>query len=183
MPENREAFNLSDAGAHGASVLAALHARAFERPWGEVEFARLLSLQACRALVLSADETPIGFVLIQTVMESAEILTLAVTPAERRRGAGRRLVAAAERAARAAGARRMMLEVSTANAPARALYAACDYAQAAITRTGRMRSFWPNRFDRRQGAARPVKLDTAHARSLSRMQPLGRTAALGDTHA
>ena len=132
MTQDPDAFTLSDAGPHSAHVLAELHARAFDRPWGEAEIARLVSLQACRALLLCAAKSPAGFILIQTVMESAEVLTLAVDPAFRRLGAGKRLVAAGERAAREAGARRMMLEVSATNSAARALYAACDYAQAGL---------------------------------------------------
>jgi ribosomal protein S18 acetylase RimI-like enzyme len=47
---------------------------------------------------------------------------LYVADSARRCGIGRRLLSAAEVAARAAGAARLMLETSRANAPARALY-------------------------------------------------------------
>lgn len=77
---------------------------------------------------------PTGFLLGRIVADEAEVLTLAVDPASRRRGIGARLVAAflAEAAARGAG--RAFLEVAADNAAARALYAAAGFAEVARRR-------------------------------------------------
>ena len=105
-----------------ARGLAGLHAEAFEAPWSATAFADLLG-QAGVFLEGDAD----GFVLIRAVADEAEILTLAVRPAARRKGLGARLVRAATARATAIGATRMFLEVAEDNAPARALYRALGF--------------------------------------------------------
>ena len=108
-----------------AQALADLHAGAFDAPWSATAFADLLG-QAGVMLEGEAD----GFVLIRAVADEAEILTLAVRPAARRRGLGARLVRAATARAAALGATRMFLEVAEDNAPARALYGALGFESA-----------------------------------------------------
>ncbi len=102
--------------------LADLHAAAFDAPWSATAFADLLG-QAGVFLEGDAD----GFVLIRTVADEAEILTLAVRPPARRKGLGARLLRAATVRAAAIGATRMFLEVAEDNAPARALYRALGF--------------------------------------------------------
>lgn len=105
-----------------AQALADLHAEAFDAPWSAQAFADLLG-QVGVALEGEND----GFILIRTVVDEAEILTLAVRPSARRQGLGARLVRAAARHAAASGATRMFLEVAEDNAPARALYGALGF--------------------------------------------------------
>jgi len=112
--------------------LAALHAACFTtpRPWTGAEFTDLLAAPACFLLA-----GPRGFLLGRVIADEAELLTLAVDPQARRAGLGRALVTRFAAAAQARGARSAFLEVSEANAPARALYAACGW-QAAGRRRG-----------------------------------------------
>lgn len=109
--------------AQAAAALAALHAQAFAAPWSAAEFADLLS-QPGVLLGLEPD----GFVLVRVVLDEAEILTLAVAPAARRRGLGRRLVERASATAAQAGSTRLFLEVAEDNAAARALYDGVGFA-------------------------------------------------------
>lgn len=109
-------------------ALAALHARAFTdapRPWTAAEFAAFLAEPS--TVFVSRPE---GFALGRVAGPEAELLTLAVEPAARRRGIGAALVAAFEAESAARGASEALLEVATTNAPARALYARLGYAQA-----------------------------------------------------
>jgi len=78
-----------------------------------------------------------GLVLARTVVDEAEILTLAVMPACRRSGIGRALLAAASAHAAAQGARMLFLEVSTQNKPARSLYCSAGFTEA-----GRRRGYY-----------------------------------------
>lgn len=113
-------------------ALAALHAACFRdapRPWTAAEFAALLGQETA---VLNAE--PGGFVLGRVVGPEAELLTLAVDAGMRRRGVGRRLLAAFEAGARARGARTLFLEVAADNAPARALYAGAGWEEAGLRR-------------------------------------------------
>lgn len=119
-------------GPAASPALAALHAAAGHgRAWDEAEFTRLLETPGAFAFVAPA-AGPEGFVLGWATGEDAEILTIAVVVSARRRGLGRALLDAAAAAARAAGARRLVLEVAADNAPARALYGAARFAQIGV---------------------------------------------------
>lgn len=114
-----------------AGTLAALHARAFERPWDAAAIAGLLSSGAAGVM------TPDGFILWRTAAGESEILTLAVEPAARRQGLGRVLVEAAAKGAKTAGAAALFLEVAEDNAAAITLYQSTGFAEA-----GRRRGYY-----------------------------------------
>ncbi|MFD1882204.1 GNAT family N-acetyltransferase [Paracoccus pacificus] len=101
--------------------MAAIHAASFTnpRPWSEPEFAAFLATPGVFAL--SGRD---GFLLGRTILDEAELLTLAVEPAARRAGTGGRLTQAFADAARGRGARRAFLEVAADNLAAQALYLA-----------------------------------------------------------
>jgi ribosomal-protein-alanine N-acetyltransferase len=123
-----------------APALAALHARAFDTPWS----ARALTgfMGDAGALTLIEGEPPQGFILIRVMAGEAEVLTLAVDPAERRAGVGRMLVEAAAAKAVSLGAASLFLEVAEDNIAALALYRAAGFAE-----IGRRREYY-----RRPGA-------------------------------
>jgi ribosomal-protein-alanine N-acetyltransferase len=115
------------AGPLHAAALAALHAAAF--PPGEVWDAAFLASQLAQPGVLVLFDDAGGFVMARVAADEAEILTLAVHPACRRRGVGRALLEAAAREAMARGARALYLEVSEMNSAARYLYAAAGFSE------------------------------------------------------
>lgn len=108
-----------------AARLAELHAGAFSAPWDAGAFEVLLN----QAGVFAISE-PEGFILIRSVADEAEILTLAVRPEARRQGVGARLVHEGAKAASARGAARLFLEVADDNAAALALYAGSGFVEA-----------------------------------------------------
>ena len=107
--------------------LSTLHARCFTipRPWSADEFAALLKTPGCFLL-----SRPDGFLLGRAIAGEAELLTLAVDPAARRKGTGRSLTQEFAVAARARGAEHLFLEVASDNLPAQALYAALGWQEA-----------------------------------------------------
>lgn len=117
------------ANASACELLASLHARAFERPWGASEIAKLLENSAVFALIARAD-APQGFVLAWAAAGDAELLTVAVVPEARRKGVGASLVTSAGVAALVRGAASMHLEVAEDNEAARALYRKLGYEEA-----------------------------------------------------
>lgn len=131
-------------GPEAAELFSQIHARCFDPPWSEADFARLLASSGVAGLIGGLDGIPSGLALIRTVAGECEILTIGVADGARRAGLGAALLAAAEDAARTAGARRLFLEVSTANAPAAALYASAGYAEA-----GRRTAYYRDRSDAR----------------------------------
>ena len=108
-------------------ALARLHAACFAvpRPWSAGEIAAVLASPGAALL-----RHPEGFAIGRAVAGEAELLTLAVDPARRRRGAGAALLAAFEARARAEGAAEAVLEVAERNGPARALYARAGWREA-----------------------------------------------------
>jgi ribosomal-protein-alanine N-acetyltransferase len=105
---------------------AALHGEAFaplgERGWTRREIAELLATPGVAGLLLRTGDHDAGFALFRIVADEAELLTIAVRPQLRRRGAGSRLLGVAIERAREAGATALFLEVAVDNQAARRLY-------------------------------------------------------------
>ncbi len=109
-------------GTAAAAELAAIHARSFETPWTAVDIAALLAAPGGFALAVREADRFSAFLIGRAIAGEAEVLTLAVEPAQRRRGLARRLLEAAIVAAREAGAEAMFLEVAADNVGAIDLY-------------------------------------------------------------
>jgi ribosomal-protein-alanine N-acetyltransferase len=124
---------LRSAWDHEAGDLARVHAQAFDHPWSASEIAELLRSPGAFAMV-AEDAAPAAFILCRAVAGEAEILTLAVEPAARRRGLARALVEAAAGVARIAGAEAMFLEVADDNVAAIGLYEAAGFDRAGLRR-------------------------------------------------
>jgi [ribosomal protein S18]-alanine N-acetyltransferase len=104
--------------------VAAIHTACFpDDAWSVQAIADLLS--APGTVGLASDD---GFILIRSAGGEAEILTLAVRPAARRKGLGAALVTAGAQAMQ--GAETMFLEVAVSNAAARALYTRLGFTKA-----------------------------------------------------
>jgi len=112
--------------------LAAIHAQCFDEAWGARTFAELLASPG--SFVFSADG---GFILARAAGGEAEILTLAVRPADRRRGLATALVGAAAAHAAGRGADALFLEVAISNAAALSLYTRMGFVQ-----TGRRKAYY-----------------------------------------
>lgn len=109
-----------------AERLAGVHAECFAEAWDAVALHGLLDDPGGAGFI---DDAGDGFVILRVAADEAEILTLAVTGAARRRGLGRALLDAAIVEARARGARTMFLEVAAGNAAGRALYAGAGFVE------------------------------------------------------
>ena len=105
--------------------MAALHRTCFTvpRPWSTGEITDLLA----SPFVFTCAESA-GFAMGRAVAGEAELLTLAVDPAARRRGVGARLVQAFLAAAQQRGATRAFLEVLPDNTAALSLYEQAGFA-------------------------------------------------------
>jgi ribosomal-protein-alanine N-acetyltransferase len=104
-------------------------------PRAELERDLTRSWLACDALSGRA----LGFALAWWVVDEMELVALATLPEARRQGVARRLLAELVAAARAAGARRVTLEVARGNAAARALYESAGFVEFNV-RTGYYRA-------------------------------------------
>ena len=120
-----------DAGLADAVVLSHLHTACFEDAWSPQSMGEVLRSPGTFALLALIDDTsgecddpfPVGFAIGRVAADEAELLSLGVADAFRRRGFSRTLLAAVMRRAAAQGARQVFLEVAEDNRAARALYA------------------------------------------------------------
>ncbi len=111
-----------EAGVAHAAVMAAVHGAAFPHdPWDEAAFAALLRQPG----VVGFLDARGGVLLLRVVADEAEILTVGV--ARKRAGIGRGLMEAALAQARAAGAKKLFLEVAASNEVALGLYGALGF--------------------------------------------------------
>ena len=118
------AVSITTLGPPDAGCLARLHGEIFANPWSEDDFRCLLTGSGALGLAACAtgNGAPVGFAILRTVADEAEILTFGVSRRSRRRGFGRALVAAilAHAAERLCTA--VFLEVAEDNLAARDLY-------------------------------------------------------------
>ncbi|WEX09252.1 ribosomal protein S18-alanine N-acetyltransferase [Chelativorans sp. AA-79] len=131
-------------------ALAALHEEDFVRPWTDGEFESLLSQETVfgfAAIEEGAGARPCGFVLARRAAGEAEILTLTVSRALRRRGIGRMLMDAILRTLHAERAEALFLEVDESNMPAIALYRRLGFRQ-----VGRRPDYYRDAFAHRSSA-------------------------------
>ncbi len=114
-----------------AGAIASLHGALFPDAWSAADVAALTEAPGGLGLVVAgAAGTPLaGFAIGRVAADEAEVLSIGVAPAQQRGGLGAALVTALGDAARSAGARRLFLEVSADNEPARALYRRLGFAE------------------------------------------------------
>lgn len=91
------------------------------------DFRNALRASRCLVLVQADGERLAAYALLRMKGRQGHLQSLAVDPEARRRGLGRALIAAAEEAARARGARHMQLELREDNGAAEALYESLGY--------------------------------------------------------
>lgn len=120
-----------EAGPDQAERIAEVHAACFADCWSATAMASLLKPGRVLGLLMQRSQADIGLCLVQCIADEAEILTIGIRPEARGGGAGQRLLAAAEARALEAGARKVFLEVSESNRPARALYDQAGYSEIA----------------------------------------------------
>jgi len=102
-----------------AGVVEALMGAAFDPRYGEAwtrnQCMGVLTMPGVRLTLAMADDEAVGFTLVRTIMDEAELLLLAVAPGARRRGVGGALLRAAIAEAAMAGVTRLHLEVRANN--------------------------------------------------------------------
>ncbi|HIQ68244.1 MAG TPA: ribosomal protein S18-alanine N-acetyltransferase [Candidatus Faecousia excrementigallinarum] len=106
---------------HVASV-AEMERQCFSDPWSEKSVASELHNPLSLWLIAEVDGVVAGYVGSQTVLDSADMMNLAVSPSFRRQGIGERLVNCLTEALKEKGVKTLLLEVRISNEPAKELY-------------------------------------------------------------
>lgn len=114
--------------------LRRLELGSFSDPWTETMLEEALVARGAVALVAESGGRLLGSVMARHVAGEGEILSIAVDPASRREGIGRRLLEEALVRLAAAGAETVWLEVRASNQAAQALYLAHGFVAAGVRR-------------------------------------------------
>ncbi len=119
--------------------IMAIEQASFSMPWSRNLFlSEFRSPGVSTLLVALEPANPIrsitGYIIFWLVEDEMHILNLAVAPAWRRRGIGRRLVLAGIRRAHLKGGRRAFLEVRASNTAAQKLYSDLGFSGTAVRR-------------------------------------------------
>jgi ribosomal-protein-alanine N-acetyltransferase len=125
-------MNLRPVTAADSAALAQAHAFGFDDPWSAASLAELFAGPGVYGFLAADGARPAGMIVCRTVLEDAEVLTVAVDPTLRGKGVGRALLEAAIGVARQAGATAMFLEVAIDNAPALSLYQRAGFVRAGL---------------------------------------------------
>lgn len=120
------AFHITDAEADDLAACAGIHAAGFSEPWGDGELASMIKSPGTTLLVARAARPaahPVRAMLMyREAGKEAEVLTIAVHPDLRRRGAARMLLEEMIRRCLSNRLEEIFLEVDAANEAATALY-------------------------------------------------------------
>ena len=117
-------------------IMTAAFDPSFGEAWTRSQCAGILPMHGVTLTIAEAGPVAVGFSLARAVSDEAELLLLAVDPAEQRRGLGQALLDDFIAAALARGAHRLHLEVRDGN-PALELYRASGFSPA-----GRRRNYY-----------------------------------------
>lgn len=104
------------------AFVAEMERQCFSDPWSEKSVASELNNPLSLWLIAEVDGVVAGYVGSQTVLDSADMMNLAVSPSFRRQGIGERLVNCLTEELKEKGVKTLLLEVRISNEPARELY-------------------------------------------------------------
>lgn len=104
------------------AAVAEMERQCFSDPWSEKSVASELDNPLSLWLIAEADGEVAGYVGSQTVLDSADMMNLAVSQDFRRQGIGERLVNCLTDALKEKGVKTLLLEVRISNEPAKQLY-------------------------------------------------------------
>ena len=117
-------------------IMSAAFDPCFGEAWTRSQCAGIMPMHGVTLTIAEAEGAPVGFSLVRAVADEAELLLLAVAPAEQRRGIGQALLDEFVARALSGGAHRLHLEVRDGN-PAIELYRASGFSAA-----GRRRNYY-----------------------------------------
>lgn len=141
-----DVFSVRAAGTADVDAMGRVFEEAFDEPYGAAAVADLLKppsvWSAIAELGRNRGSTPIGYVIVSSAADEAEILSIGVSPAMRRMSVGRALINYTVHHARSSGAAKIFLEVAADNVGAIALYGATGF-----ERVGLRRNYYRRRGD------------------------------------
>src|SRR5690349_10426489 len=118
------------------AIMGSAFSPSFGEAWTRSQCAGILPMSGVSLTIAESENGPAGFSLVRAVADEAELLLLAVTAKEQRRGIGQALLDHFVAEARGRGARKLHLEVRDGNS-AMGLYRSAGFVPA-----GRRRNYY-----------------------------------------
>ncbi len=113
-----------------AEALGAIEQTVFADPWPVSAFRDLITATHARVTVaVDANDAAVGYCVLLSAADEAEIANIAVSSTRRRSGVAARLLDASFETAKSLGVTEMFLEVRLSNVGARGLYASRGFTQ------------------------------------------------------
>lgn len=114
-------------------ALAEIHSSSFSHAWSDGELEKMLDNDNYICLVARAPykpgKPPSGFIFVRSILDEAEVITIATKPSARRKGVARQLMHAAIRQLQHDRGSRLFLEVDALNEAAVRLYKTLGFKQ------------------------------------------------------
>ncbi|MGA2090038.1 MAG: ribosomal protein S18-alanine N-acetyltransferase [Endomicrobiales bacterium] len=107
--------------------VVAIEGKSFPTPWTRTLFEREISVPISHFFVVINDDMLVGYGGYWLVSDEASIVNLAVHPAYRKQGFGRKILLFLMDDAQTRGARAVFLEVRKGNVAAQCLYTSCGF--------------------------------------------------------
>jgi [ribosomal protein S18]-alanine N-acetyltransferase len=143
---------IRDMTATDIATVIDIERESYSVPWSEVTFRGLLRRQDADTVVATLDDAVIGYAVLWSVLDQAELGNVAVTSAVRCSGVGERLVREMVARAAARGVREVFLEVRPSNHVARRLYTRLGFVQ-----VGHRRNYYQQPVEDALVLRRPVR--------------------------
>ena len=108
-----------------ADAMADIHAKCFDKAWPATDMRTHIDRDIC----IGVGQPLMSFIILRSVGDQAEVLTIATDPDHRRHGLGRKILLSGQKSAKEEGAEIIFLEVAEDNAGAAHLYRTSGYQQ------------------------------------------------------
>ncbi len=115
-----------------APGIAALEKLCFSDPWNEASIASELTNKLSAWFVAVDDGKVVGYVGSQTVLDSTDMMNIAVAPDRRKQGIAQALISALESELKSRGSRMLFLEVRRSNQAAISLYSKLGFFEVGV---------------------------------------------------
>jgi [ribosomal protein S18]-alanine N-acetyltransferase len=143
-----------DMTAADVPVIVAIERASYSVPWSEATFRGLLRRRDAELVVALRNDAIIGYAVLWSVLDQAELGNVAVTAEARGAGVGERLVRAMIERAANRGVREVFLEVRPSNHVARRLYQRLGFEH-----VGQRRNYYQQPVEDALVLRRPARLD------------------------
>ena len=115
-----------------AVALAALHQATFVRGWNAQDIASMLAVAGTQIFVAEIVGEAVGFILTRSILDQAELVSIATISSQRKLGVASKLLAKAIDETKLLGAAQMFLEVAERNTSAMQMYAKLGFVKTGL---------------------------------------------------